>query len=474
MKISSKIYIILFLIFTKSSFAQNIYSEKNTSQEEIKKCVITKQIIEQVVEELEKKNSDALKKIDPCYLNDHDLIFKASLVDPIQFQYAPKQMKEEENFVRRLAKADPYILQFASEKLTSDPVFMERLTYLNRGALRYADKTLLDNRLFMKKMIEIDAKNYMYASNRVKEMEDIAVTAFIDDGGLLIFAPDSVKNNKKLVKVAVESKNSALEYIGDDLKSNKEAMVEFEKIAYYQSSIKSKEELEKFLSKNYLVENRNKNLGWSIGNRAKFFAKNKIIDRNYVTKWQKKYDFSGSRVKIKLQLVSSEKRNYPIKWEEDFRKYPDLIKKIENFLSKHGISDNTIKNLYTTFFWKVKEKPLTFVFNLYLLRDNSDSDLGSDFCDITSLTAVAQKRNDKWTLTIIDVIFDNETKVDISYANGHKKYVFWDLYQVDKNDQNPKIIFKVEDKFQEYLKIFEETNNGKYQELYQITPSKNY
>ena len=62
--------------------------------------------------------------------------------------------------------------------------------------------------------------------------------------------------------------------------------------------------------------------------------------------------------------------------------------------------------------------------------------------------------------------------VDISYANGHKKYVFWDLYQVDKNDQNPKIIFKVEDKFQEYLKIFEEANNGKYQELYQITPSK--
>ena len=92
--------------------------------------------------------------------------------------------------------------------------------------------------------------------------------------------------------------------------------------------------------------------------------------------------------------------------------------------------------------WKVKGNPLTLAFNLYLLRDSTDADLGPDFVDASSLTAIVTKRAGKWEMTVVEVIFDSEEKTKISYEDGLKHYVLWDLYLNDKKDKNPKIIFK--------------------------------
>jgi hypothetical protein len=204
--------------------------------------------------------------------------------------------------------------------------------------------------------------------------------------------------------------------------------------------------------------------------KGKFSDKEKIIDRNYVVKWQKNLNFKDlnddGRATDDFRLISVESKNYSNLWRQDFVKYPDLIKKIEGFFARHNIPENTIDGLSTTFLWQVKDKPLTLVFNLYLLRDSTDIDLGSSFSNITSLTAIAQKKDGNWKLTVVEVIFDSEVKVDFAYTNGHKKYIFWDLYRVDKKDQNPKIIFKVEDRFNEYFEVFEEQSGGKYFMLY--------
>jgi hypothetical protein len=215
---------------------------------------------------------------------------------------------------------------------------------------------------------------------------------------------------------------------------------------------------------------KKKNLGWTISNRAKFFEKNKIITRNYITKWHRNINFEDEKIREELRLISADSRNYPILWKEDFKKYPDLIKKIEKFFLDHKVDQNTIDNLTVTDLWKVKNKPLTLAFNLYLLRDSKDIDLGPEFSDVTSLTAIVQKQRGKWRMTVVEVIFDSEIKMDVSYQNGHKKYVLWDFYAAKKDQKNPRIIFKVEDRFADYFEIFEEQSGGKYQMVDRVDP----
>ena len=202
----------------------------------------------------------------------------------------------------------------------------------------------------------------------------------------------------------------------------------------------------------------------------KFFANQNIFSRNYVTKWQQNFKSSEAPLAERDRLITADSRNYPILWKDDFKKYKGLAKKIEDFFHNHHIDQNTIDSLSTVYLWKIHDKPLTLAFNLYLLRDSNDIELGPEFADITSLTAIVQKRKDKWYLTVIEVIFDSELKVNLSYANGHKKFDLWDLYKANKEDKTPKIIFKIEDRFKEYFEIFEEQSGGKYQMLYRIDP----
>jgi hypothetical protein len=305
----------------------------------------------------------------------------------------------------------------------------------------------------------------MFASDRLKEIPEFAKLAFKDNGLLLANAPAKIKSDKALVTIAVKSNSAALEFADDSLRED----ATLQKLAAQKSSIKSREDLAQFLQKNYLNDSNAKHVGTVIDNRTKHFAKNKIIDRNYVTKWQRSFD---NRNNDDLRLIAVDVRNYPILWKDDFKKFPLLVTKIEKFLRNHKVDQNTIDSLSTTYFWKVKKNPQTVVFNLYLVRDSKDIELGPKFGNVTSLTAIAQKHGEDWDLTVVEVIFDSEMRVELAYDNGHKKFNLWDLYVVNKSDKNPKIIFKVEDKFRDYFQIFEEQNNGKYQMIYEIDSLK--
>lgn len=423
--------------------------------------------LEQVLEQVKNKDENAIKTLIDCLKLNRKLIFRAALIDASQFQYAADLLREDEDFVKRLIKVNPEVIKYASEKLCQDPLFMEQATYLSRDSLQYANPKLLDNKLFMTKMITIDSRNYIFASERIKEISEIAKMAFHDNGLLLSFAPAKIKSDKSLVEIAVKSNSAALENAGNNLKKDKKLQA----LAKNKSSVKSKEVLEKFLEENYVESINKKNLGFTISNRMKFFAENKIIDRNYITKWQKNYKVSDASPVHDVRLIAVDNRNYPVSWKEDFKKYPDLIKKIEKFFTNHNVDQNTIDNLSTTYLWKQNSKNKTLILNLYLLRESKDIELGPEFANVTSLTAIMQKVKGQWRTTVVEVIFDSEIKVDIAYPNGHKKFILWDLHKVDNNDKTPKIIFKVEDRFKEYFEVYEEQNGGKYQMIYRIMPT---
>ncbi len=456
-------FISLFAIFIIFFFIQKSFAQETTAENSFESCQISENDIKQALEEVSSQ-PQLFDQLPTCYKSNRSFMIKAVLIDPNFFQHASEILKEDENFLHRLLKVNPDVLQFASNKLRANPNFMELATYINRPALKYADPKLLNDKVFMRQMIKIDPKNYIFASDRLKENEEFIEIAFNDDGALLAFAPAKIKANKKFVTLAIASDASALKYASENLQQDKN----LKKIAENRSSIKSLDDFKKFLINNYTAENQENTLKFSIKNRAKFFTQNQIIDRNYVTKWQKFLEYKSGTIGEDMRLISADNRNYPNSWKEDFKAYPDLIKKIENFFSDRNVDQNTIDSLSTTFFWKIKNNPNTVAFNLYLLRNSQDKDLGPNFSDITSLSAIAQKRNGIWHFSVVEVIFGNETKTDIAYENGHKRYVLWDLYITDNRDKNPKIIFKVEDKFKDYFEVFEEKNNGKYRSTYVI------
>ena len=378
-------------------------------------------------------------------------------------------LKEDEGFVKRVMKINPDILKYASPKLLNDSNFMESATYISRDSLKYADPKLLDNKLFIRKMIEIDSRNYIFASERLKTIYEFANMAFEDDGMLLLYAPDSIKSNKELVKTAFKSNNLAIEYAAEELKNLKEFAVKNKTKVTVPI-----EKITQFINENYLVEQTIKNSSDRIGNRAKFYYKNALIERNYITKWQQVLRPQLPKISNNdFSLIAAESRNYQVSWKKDLSEYPDLITKIEKFFQHHKIDQNTIDNLSLTYLWRIKKKPLTLAFNIYLLRENSDYDLGPSFCDISSLTAIVQKIGNKWEMTVVEVIFDSEVEMKIGYPDGHKKYILWDLYRTSKDDQSPKLIFKVEDEFGEYFEIFYEEDHGKYELLYRIKTTDN-
>ncbi len=463
MKFIKKIFTAAFFLFPLASPLASFSQESDSESRQY--CNNIPAYYEQILAQVTAKNPDAISNLPECFRLNRALILNAVFIDPAQFQNAADLLREDEIFVMRLLKISPQVLQYAAPEIRNNPDFMTKATYLSRDALQYAGWKLLDNKLFMKKMIEIDSRNYKFASDRLKEIPEFIIRAFLDNGLLLEFAPPKIRADKKFVKIAVESNHSAIAFASDALKEDKD----LQKIVKQKTSIKSPEDLRKFLEENYIANNPQKNLGRIFANQGKNFPQNKIIQRNYVTKWQKSLDFyrvENGHVGEDTRLITADSRNYQISWRDDFKKYPDLVKKIEKFFRNHNLADNTIENLSTSFLWKVKSKPLTFVFNLYLLRESTEASLGPDFADITSLTAIVQKCKNKWCMTVVEVIFDSEVKVDIAYENGHRQYALWDLYLVDKNDKNPKIIFKVDDRFGQHFEVFEEQGKGKYQMIY--------
>jgi len=452
MKAKFATFIIPFIFFSNRLFAQDY-------------CSSPQKYYDVILNEVAKKNPNVIENLPTCLKQDRNLIFKVLLIDKEQFQNVAENIHEDKVFIKRIIKAEPDILKYVAPEVRADPYFMEEAILINRDALKYSSWALLDNKLFMKKMIDLDSDNYRYASDRIKSLEEFARPALEDNGLLLQYSPPNVKSNKEFVKIAIKSDRNAIKFIHPKLASDKEII----DLATDSNPLPSESDLENYLHNNYVEIHKKKNLGEFIANKAKFSKDAQIIDRNFITKWSKTYNLEKIEIgelQEQWNLNPIEKRNYKNLWTEDFKDYPQLINRIEKFFAKRHILPESINELRTTFLWKIKDKPLTLAFNIYGLAPTTDEILSQDFSNVTSMTAIAQMQEKKWRLSIIDIIFNREIKIDPTYENGHKKYVLWDLYKINEKDLNPKLIFKVEDSICDHFQIFKEQPNGRYKIAY--------
>ena len=429
-------------------------------------CSSPEKYYDVILNEVTKKNPNIIKNLPECLKQDRNLIFKVLLIDKTQFQNVSETLHQDKIFIKRIIKADPDILKYVAPEVRSDSYFMEEAIYINRDALKYCSWNLLDNKLFMKKMIDLDSDNYKFASDRIKSFEELARPALEDNGLLLEFSPPNVKANKEFAKIAINSDKNAFKFVNPKLASDQELI----DLAKDNDPLPQSADLEKYLRENYIKKHEKKNLGEIISNEAKFFKDNQLINRNFITKWSKSYNLEKvqlGELKEEWRLNPAERRNYKNLWTEDFKEYPDLIKRINKFFAKRRIMPESIADLSATYLWKIKDKPLTLAFNLYGISKTTDEILSQNFSNVISITAIAQFQEKKWRLSIVDVIFNRELKIDAVYENGHKKYMLWDLYKTSAKDKNPKVIFKIEDAICDYFQIFKEQPNGRYKIAYE-------
>ncbi len=451
-----KIFRFAFLIFfINSKFA---LSDDNF-------CTNKQKYYNAILNEVSKNNPEVINNLPECLKLDRKLMFKTILIDPKQFQNTSDILHQDKVFIKRAVKASPEVLKYCAPEIKSDQYFMEDLIYINRDTLKYSSWSLLDNKSFMKKMVDLDSENYRFASDRLKSMTEFAEIALHDNGDLLEFATPNVKSSKEYVKIAINSSRNAIKYAHQAIASDPE----FIKLATNSNPIPSKELIEKYLEENYYVNHPKKYLGKIIANQGKFFKENILINRNYIVKWNKKFNID----KIQFGEFEEEWKLFPIKnrnfnyiWRDELKSYNELSEKIEKFFRKRRITNETIDNLSLTYLWEIKKDPLTIAFNLYDFYPATDIDFSSDFSNLSSLTAIAQYRDNKWVISVIEVIFNREIKIDPLFKNGHKKYILWDLYKSKNDDSNPKLIYKVEDIVGDYFEIYEEQNNGKYRLVY--------
>ncbi|MBL6664797.1 MAG: DUF4116 domain-containing protein [Rickettsiales bacterium] len=427
-------------------------------------------LLETAIVDIKEYDIDLISKLPNCFRGNRKLILKAILIDPSQFRHATDTLRSDKNFIRHLIKIDPRTLAYASDKVRSDPVFMERATFLSRDSLQYATPKLRDNKLFMHDMIDNDSRNYIYASNRLKEEKEFAEMAFSDNGMLLVHAPQKIKKDPDLVRIAFKSSSLSIKYADESLRKKKEFILEEED---YTTRLPHAE-MVTFIHDNYVIKSKDAHLGFRIGNRAKFSKDNIIVDKNYVVKWQRALDRNINRTFSKYSLIAVESRNLGKKWQDDFVSYPELVNKIERFFLKREVDQITINNLETTYLWKISDKPLTLLFNLYLLRNNSNLELGENFSNVTSLTAIVQKKESGWRLSVVEVIFDSEIEMKVEYDYGHKKYMIWDLYNKGIKEETPLIIFQTQEGFKKYFDIYHEKTGGKFEMIYRVEAHEDY
>ncbi len=445
--------------FLISSFSP-LYNAYGGDSKAIPACDVSREEISYFLDQIKIDNKPPIRAMDNCKKANHHLFAKIIGANPAYFKFASDSLKDDEVFISKFVAINPQILKYISDRLSGDEYFMFKMARIYPEALKYASSKLTNNKSFMMKMVRISPKNFIYGSDRLQDDKELALLAIKNNGKMFKFVSDRLQDNKKVVIEAIKSYSLAVDFASQRLQKNSRVKRMVKKINY-----SFLENFDQFLRENHggLGVGPDGVRGYHIVNMAKSFPEKQIIYQPYITKWERVYKNGIETNDLKLTTQSTQS----IGWKDVFSDYPKLIKAVEDVFIANQIDANTIDALNPVSFWIVSKKPKVVAFDLYLLRRVDNQYLSADVANIVSLTAIArQKRNKKWEINIVESTFDADLKMSVDYKGGHKRYRIWDIYQINKKDKNPKILFKVEDRDGEYFELFVRQINGRYASIY--------
>jgi hypothetical protein len=448
---------ILLLFFLFLFLPQNSYSK----DKQIKPyCKISSYESAYILQQIELGNKLPIKAIEECKRNDRSFIAKVIKVNPKYFQFASESIKDDEVFISKFVSTNLQILKYISSRLSKDHFFMLWMIKLSPEAIQYTSSILTDNKSFMTKVVDIDPKNFIYASDRLQNDKEFVLWVVKKNGKMLKFASDKLQDDTEVAVEAIKSYNLAISFVSQKLQKDTKIKQLAAKID--QDFLIN---LDQFLRENYggIGVGPGGYRGYHIVNMAKNFPEKRIFYQPYLTKWQRVYKNGVETNELKLFSKDNSKSD----WKNVFSEYSGLNNAIKKVLSNNGVDNNTIDALNLVSFWIISKEPNVIALNLYLLRETSNLYLDGNGSNVTSLIAIAnEKTNKEWSIDIVDAVFDADLTMSVSYKSGHKKYQIWDVYKANKDDKDPKILFKVEDNNGEYFDLFAKQINNSYASIY--------
>lgn len=456
MKYKKLFLTILLSFFTQSYQFHDFRDEETPSKTQCQKLTAVE--INSIVASA-KINKNFIISLKDCYRNNRSLFAKLMKINPSYLKYAGEKIKSDRRLLEPFLLRYPKIFQHTAYNIRSDKIFIKKITTSYPHYLQYAATEIKDNKLFILKLINNNPQIFPYVSYRLKDDAEVAMIAVSQDGSMAEYVSQKLKNNKKIAVAAVKSNIKSVKFLSKKIQDD----ADIKKIVngYNDKYLK---DLPSFLKKNYGIVDKSISYkkGYRIINYKKLHPNQNLIDEIYKIKWIVKENID-STFHYKIKSI----KNNHFGWKNEFFKYEGLYETVSKFLSKNNIDENTISKLTLTSLWELDDRGNTVAFNLYMLRDLHDKYKDSNFINVVSFTAIAQKKQKDWIITKVQGIFDSDIYMQINFKNGHQKYQIWDLYQSDKDDKIKKIIFLVEGDNSEHFEIFAQQPSGHFALVFQ-------
>jgi hypothetical protein len=435
--------IIFFLIFPNISYSS------------LPICNLSNQKIADLIFDIS-RNDKSIHNLTRCQKRSK-FLFSALInnIDPHYIKYADQSLKSNPSFFIKFLPLDYKIIKYAANNLKRNKEFILNAIKSNIKILQYINPILLDDKEFAKKLINLNPKSFLYLSYKLQMDLDLAIMALKSDSDIFPNIPEKLRSMDKIIEEALISHPFNYQLLSISEKE-KDWVQELKILPDPNQSLFFK----KYLQQEYANSEIGMNMfrGYKISYQAENYPDNRVFFQNYPVKWQK-YSQINNQFGYKISANLNSHHN----WQDKFAQYPKLSQKITEFLSQK-ISDFAINSMQPIAIWEISDQEI--IFNLYSIREIIDEEIDEEIINVNSLTAIAIWEDDQWHLNIIDAIYNSNIQTDITYKNGHKRFYIWDLYKDEES--NIAIIFKIEDEYSEYFKIYKKGLMGNFKEFYQL------
>lgn len=137
--------------------------------------------------------------------------------------YAPKELKEDREFMLEAIKSNKFSLEYAHYTLLDDRSFiLEAMKYSNGFAFRYGSEETRSDPEIALLAVQTYEWALSYASMELRDDRNIVLEAVKFFGMALQFASERLRDDREVVLAALKSDGWALRYISDTLRNDTE------------------------------------------------------------------------------------------------------------------------------------------------------------------------------------------------------------------------------------------------------------
>ena len=477
-----------------------------TSLEDCKKA--NRQFFSQIIE----INPDYFRFADESLKNDQFFVSQIALANLEIFKHTAKKLKSDPFFMEKIVRSHPEAMKYADDKLKDGKSFMKKMIAINPKHFVFASQKLHNNKKLALMAINKDGMMLEFASKRLQNDKEVVVAALKANNLAIEFVSEDLMQDEEIQQLA-ESNVDFLEDFDTILKENYAGLAvgvngargykiinlaknfDNSQLIYRPFTTKWQQIIEdyretaqvEFITKKKIKKSWKDDLvnyPELVKQIEEIFLKQKI-DQNtidnlqIISLWQVQKE--PETLAINLYLIRGAKSQYLKDQIANVNSLTLIARNVSNLeeeeqeedMVKEDSAAKTNTNQKSTAIGEIAEEITEAISNIIPLAKEKEEvkneEKNQEHKEVEESTIEAKENppTNQWKITVINANFDANLKMDLAFKNGHKRYEIWDLFKVNAEDENPKIILRIEDKNSEYFEVYSKQINNGYALIYQ-------